>query len=298
MSSERKLILVTGATGKQGGAVARRLLGSEKWQVRALTRDTSKPAAEALRNLGAEVVQGDLDDEQSLARAVAGTYGVFSVQNFWETGYRREVEQGKKLADAAKAAGVKHFIYSSVGGAERNTGIQHFNSKWEIEEYVRARELPWTIFRPVFFMDNFSSPENRASILNGTLSLALPPKVKLQAIAVSDIGGMVTLAFNNPQTYLGKAMEIAGDELTGPEMAERFSRVLGRSVRYVEMPLEQLRSINKEYAVMMEWFVAEGYKADIAGLRRIYPGLMSFDDWLLSEAEWVRGLLVEEAVGT
>jgi uncharacterized protein YbjT (DUF2867 family) len=127
-----RLILVCGATGKQGGVVARSLL-DRGFQVRALTRDPQKPATQALREQGAEVVQGDMEARSSLDQVlVEGVYGVFSVQNFWETGYDREVQQGKTVADAAKAAGVEHIVYSSVGSAHRQTGIPHFESKAEL----------------------------------------------------------------------------------------------------------------------------------------------------------------------
>jgi len=143
-----RLILVCGATGKQGGAVARSLL-DRGFRVRALTRDPQKPEAQALAEQGAEVVQGDMEDRSAVDQVlVEGVYGVFSVQNFWETGYDREVQQGKMVADAARAAGVAHFVYSSVGSAHRKTGIPHFESKWEVEEHVREIGLPFTIFRP------------------------------------------------------------------------------------------------------------------------------------------------------
>src|ERR687894_1276757 len=144
--------LVCGATGSQGGAVARSLL-DRGFRVRALTRDLQKPEAQTLAEQGAEVVQGDMEDRSSMDQVlVDGSYGVFSVQNFWETGYDREVQQGKTVADAAKAAGVEHFVYSSVGSAHRQTGISHFESKWEVENHVRELDLRYTILRPVFFM--------------------------------------------------------------------------------------------------------------------------------------------------
>jgi uncharacterized protein YbjT (DUF2867 family) len=279
MKNIQGTIVVTGATGKQGGAVARHLL-SDGWQVRALTRDPLKPGAQALAKLGAEVVTGDFDQRNSIDRALAGAYGVFSVQNFWEAGGAGEIQQGKTLADTARAAGVKHFVYSSVGGAERNTGILHFDSKWEIEQHVRALGLPATILRPVFFMDNFNSPNFRPAILQGTLTLALRPARTLQMIAVDDIGGFAALAFEKPGEYIGRTFELAGDELTMPQVAEAFSRVLGRTVRFVQQPIEQVRSFSKEYAVMFEWFNREGYKADIVALRALYPGLHNFQAWL------------------
>ena len=149
-----RLILVCGATGSQGGAVTRSLL-DRGFRVRGLTRNPQKPEAQALAEQGAEVVQGDMEDRSAMDQVlVEGIYGVFSVQNFWETGYDREVQQGKIVADAAKAAGVEHLLYSSVGSAHRQTGIPHFESKREVEEHVRQIGLPYTILRPVFFMQN------------------------------------------------------------------------------------------------------------------------------------------------
>src|ERR671911_2947843 len=147
-----RLILVGGASGNQGGAVARSLL-DRGFQVRALTRAPQKPEAQALAEQGAEVVQGDMEDRSAMDRVLEGAYGVFSVQNFWETGYDREVKQGKTVADAAKATGVEHFVYSSVGSAHRQTGIPHFESKWEIEEHVRQIGLPYTILRGCYELD-------------------------------------------------------------------------------------------------------------------------------------------------
>ena len=148
MPDTDKTVLVTGATGRQGGAVVRHML-AKRWKLRALTRKTSSHAAQALARQGVEVVQGDLEDPSSVASASAGVYGVYSVQDFWAAGARREVQQGKNVPDTAKKAGVKHFVYSSVGGAERNTGIPHWESKWEIEKHIRSLGLPATVLGPV-----------------------------------------------------------------------------------------------------------------------------------------------------
>ncbi len=279
MTSEKGTILVTGATGKQGGAVARHLRASG-WRVRALTRDPQKPAARSLAGPGVELVKGDLDDRSSITAGLKDVHGVFSVQNFWESGAAREVQQGKTLADAAKAAGVAHFVYSSVGGAERNTGILHFDSKWEIEEHIHKLGLPTTVLRPVFFMDNFDGPSFRPAILQGTLTMPMRPDRALQMIAVDDIGAIAALAFDKPGEFKGRAIELAGDELTMPQAAETFSRVTGRTLRFVEQPLEQVRSFSPEAAVMFEWFNQKGYAADINGLRALYPALMTLERWL------------------
>ena len=198
-----KKIFVAGATGQQGGAVARHLLKHPGFTVRALTRDTTKAPARALAQAGAELVQGDLDDPSSFERALDGAYGVFSVQNALEAGYDREVQQGKKLADAAKAAGVQHFVYSSVVSADRDTGIPHFESKWEIEQHIRQIELPFTVLRPAFFMQNWHN-YMREPILHGTLPLPLSPQTPLQQISVEDIGAFAALAFEAPVEVAGQ----------------------------------------------------------------------------------------------
>ena len=151
MDKKNKIILVTGATGKQGGAVARHLL-EDGWSVRALTRSPHKHDAEKLKNLGAEIVQGDLDDPASIGPALQGVYGVFSVQQYWGKGVDVEVAEGMALADAAKKAGISHFVYSSIGGAERKTGIPFFESKFKIETYIKKLNLKIKIENELNFL--------------------------------------------------------------------------------------------------------------------------------------------------
>jgi uncharacterized protein YbjT (DUF2867 family) len=279
MSNSDKLIVVTGATGQQGGATAKHLL-KQGWRVRALTRDVQGAAAQALALAGAEVVAGNMDDRASLDQAFAGAYGVFSVQNFWlpDVGAAGEVRQGKIVADAAKAAAVRHFVYTSVGGAERKTGLSHFDSKWQIEQYVRSLGLPATILRPVFFMENLTSP--MMGPRDGVLANALKPTTSLQMIAVEDIGFFAALAFARPQEFIGKAVELAGDALTMPQVAETMTRVTGQPVQFVEVPLEQVAAFSQETADMLAWFNDHGYEADIAGLRNLNPGLQTFATYL------------------
>ncbi len=271
-------ILVCGATGSQGGTVARSLLG-RGFRVRALTRDSQKPEARALADRGAEVVQGDMDDPPSVDRALEGVHGVFSVQNFWEAGYDREVRQGKTVADAASAAGVGHFVYSSVGSAHRRTGIAHFDSKWEVEEHVRGLGLPHTVLRPVFFMQNWEMM--RGPILGGTLPQPLDPGKPFQQVAVEDVGAFAAMALEHPDEWIGREVEIAGDERTMPEIAEAFGRVAGREVGYYQVPWDQFEEqMGEEYAVMYRWFNDVGYEADVEALRREHPGLIDFEGYL------------------
>jgi uncharacterized protein YbjT (DUF2867 family) len=274
-----RLILVCGATGKQGGAVARSLLG-RGFRVRALTRDPQKPEAQALAEQGAEVVQGDMEDRSAVDQVlVEGVYGVFSMQNFWETGYDGEVQQGKTVADAARAAGVDHFVYSSVGSAHRKTGIPHFESKWEIEEHVRQIGLPFTIFRPTSFMQNWEW--TREMILGGTLAQPLDPDKPLQQVAVEDIGAFAAIAFGNPDSWIGREVDLAGDEQSMSEIAETYGRVIGREVSYYQVPWDQFEEqMGEEATLNLRWINDVGYEADIAALRQEYPELTSFERYL------------------
>jgi len=273
-----RAILVTGATGQQGGGVVRHLR-TQGFAVRALTRDGQSTAARALAAQGVEVVQGDLDDRASLERALVGAYGVYSVQNFALTGVEGEMRQGTTLADAAKAAGIRHFVYSSVGSADRQTGIPHFESKFRIEEHIRSIDLPHTILRPVFFMENFGYA--RDAIVGGTLAQPLDPAKPLQMVAVDDIGAFAALAFAQPAPWLGRAVDLAGDELTMPQAADVFGRVIGRPVRYEQAPMEYIRqAMGEENATMFTWFNDVGYTADIPALRALYPRLTTLEQWL------------------
>jgi uncharacterized protein YbjT (DUF2867 family) len=156
--NKNEKILVTGATGHQGGSIARELL-KLGFNVDAMTRKPDGEKAKVLAELGANIIQGDLDDAVSLKRAVKDVWGVYSVQNTWEAGVEKEEQQGKRFAEISKEAGVQHFVYSSVGSAHRNTGIPHFDNKWRVEETIRSLKFPsYTIIRPVFFMENFLSP--------------------------------------------------------------------------------------------------------------------------------------------
>jgi uncharacterized protein YbjT (DUF2867 family) len=275
-----KVIAVAGATGQQGGAVARKLL-TDGWRVRALTREVSKPAAQELASIGAEVVSGDMENRTELEAAFEDAYGVFSVQNFWlpNVGYEGEIRQGKNVADAAKAAGVQHLVYSSVGSAHRGMGQKHFDSKWEIEKYIQSLDIPYTILRPVAFFDNFNW--ERAVILNGTFNaMGLRPEKERQLIAAEDIGVFAALAFAKPKEYLGKIIELAGDALTESQLADTFARVIGRPVKLTVPSGGESWGDQEEMTAMFNFFNGEAYDADIQLLRKLHPGLLTLEQYL------------------
>ena len=276
MANDRT-ILVTGVTGQQGGAVAQGLRGMG-FHLRGLTRKPESERAAALAHQGIEVVKGDLDDEGTLRRALAGAWGVFGVQNAGEAGVEREEAQGKRLATLAREAGVEHFVYTSVGSADKRTGVPHFDNKWRIEETVRGLGFPsHVILRPVFFMENLLAP---FSLQGSTLVWALPPATRLQMIAVDDIGWFGARAFTDAAGLNGREIDLAGDVRTMLEAAEILTEALGRPIAFAETPIEQVRHHRKEMALMLEWFERIGYSADIAGLEREFGRpLTKLPDW-------------------
>jgi uncharacterized protein YbjT (DUF2867 family) len=278
MTNPKQTILVTGATGNQGGAVARHLLQRRQFMVRAFVRDKNKLAAQALKQSGAELVEGDLNDRASIDRALQGITGVFSVQGFTD-GQDVEIRQGKALAEAAKAMCIKHFVYSSVGGAERKTGIPHFDSKFQIEEYVRAIGLPYTIMRPVFFFFNYNMM--RPMIENGALRQPLSPHTKLQQLSEEDYGIMVAEVFERPADFLNREKQVASVNMTMTEIAASFSRVMGKTVSFQQIPFEAFeQQAGKEVTTMYRWFERVGYDADLAELKRDFPEPTDFESYL------------------
>jgi len=273
-------VLVTGATGQQGGAVARALI-KKGHSVRALTRKPDSAGALALKQLGAELAVGSFDDRDSLVRAMTGVDAVFIMSTPFEAGMDTETRQGITAVDAAKAAGVKHVVYTSVSDANKKTGIPHFDSKAVVEEHLARSGVPYTIIAPVFFAENLVGPWFGGGLKQGVVALAMPAKRPLQHITVEEIGAFGALVLERRDAFLGKRINLASNELTGEQVADLFSRVASKPFQYAEIPLAQIRSSNEDMAIMFEWFDKKGYSADIAALRRDYPevGWRSFEDW-------------------
>jgi uncharacterized protein YbjT (DUF2867 family) len=277
-----RIIVVTGATGLQGGATLRHLLASkskERWHVRALVRDPAK--ATALQKAGAELVTGDMGDRASLDAAFAGAYGVFSVQPAHDAPHfdTDEVRYGVNVADAAHAAGIRHLVYTSVGGVERGSGISHWNTKWEIEQHIRSLGLPATFLRPVMFMENHASEKYGVTSPTALLRM-IGPGARVQLIAVDDIGAFAALAFADPDTYLGLALELAGDEVTREELVAAISRATGLDLTTAPVAPEILAAQGINLDNVRRGGSFGGWQADIPALRKLHPGLMDLEAWL------------------
>ncbi len=261
-------ILVAGATGQQGGAVANQLL-DKGHSVRALTRKPDSAAAKALAARGAQIVQCDLLDRASLDAALNGVTAVFAVTTPYGSDPQTETKQGITMADAAKAAGV-FVVFSSVGSADRKTGVPHFDSKFEVEKHLRAIGADATIIAPVAFMEGVLYGGEQ--LKKGVYASALTPTRKLQQIAVADIGAVAVAIFENPDRYRGKRFDLASDENSPEQIVATLSKVSGRPFNFVPLPMAAIRNaMGEDGELMFKWFESTGYSADRSALAREFP---------------------------
>lgn len=264
-------VLVAGATGTQGGSVVDHLLSGEfgSFEVYGLTRDAESDAARALADRGVHVLEGDLTDESRMHEYCVGIDAVFCVTTFFEAGTDAEVEQGTTLADAAKAAGVDRFVYSSVASAP-DAPLAHFESKARVEARVRELGFDYTVVRPVAFMQNLVFG-NGEEVTNGTLSLPLSADTELALVDADDIGRTVAMALADPERFVGETVTLAGDNLTPVEIADAFAAVTGHDVEFVEWDIDDYRATRgDELADMYAWFEAVGYGPDPTADARAY----------------------------
>lgn len=260
-------ILVLGATGRQGGAVVDALTSGEfgSFDVVAGTRNPASDAAESLRSRGVSVVPIDLLDEESLVAAMEDVDGVFAVTTFFEGGIDAEIEQGKQIVAACEAAGVDHLVFSSVGSADADTGLEHFESKAQTERRIAETAIPATILRPVYFMQNLGG--QAAQIRDGMVTLAMAEGVELAMVDQRDIGRAAAAAFADPDSFVGETLTLAGDSLTLDEIAVVLSEHLGIDVEAVHLDTETLREqAGDEMAEMFVWFNETGYDVDVRAL--------------------------------
>ncbi|NNG25465.1 NmrA/HSCARG family protein [Telluria aromaticivorans] len=282
MSNSHQPIVVFGATGQQGGSVAKALL-SAGWPVRAMVRDVTSAKATALCDAGAELVQGSYADSDAIRAAMRGAHGVFSVQQSSPSGQvtdEEEVRFGKAIADLAVECGVTHLVYSSGAAvSDKPTGMGHFDSKMRIEAHVRSLPIKATIIRPVAFIDMLVMPG--FGLDEGRFNFFMQPDQSIQLLAVEDIGKFVEPIFADPDRFGGQTFDIASDEVTGKELEALFSEAAGRPIPYARFSDEVLAAspfLAKLTALMDEGPLAG--RADLEALRKINPEMQSVRDWL------------------
>ena len=279
-----RTVLVVGATGHQGGAVVE-ALGKTDFHVRAMVRDMTTNEAKALQTRGVETVLANLDEYKSLADAMDGAYGAFSMLNFMDGGVEKEEERGKRVADAAKEAGLQHFIYSSVGGADRNSGVPHFESKWHVEQYIRELGLPHSIVRPTTFMTNMMESAAASRFIAFSMMHRESERKPIQMIAVQDIGKWVAHMFLNREKFLYKAVEIAGDEVDFGKVMAAYKKVYGKTPTppessQAQTPATQRPWPSADFEKMFKWITTYGYEADLETNRREIPDLLTYEQFI------------------
>ncbi|MEV4107965.1 NmrA/HSCARG family protein [Nonomuraea sp. NPDC049695] len=274
-------IAVTGATGAQGGATARSLLDAGH-RVRALTRRPGSPAAEALRERGADVRYADLDAPASLDAALDGADALFAVTTPFGTDTATETRQGLVLIDAARHLG--HIVFTSAAHADRDTGVPHYESKREIEQYLRGCGVPWTVIAPAAFMDNYADGWTLDGLRDGVFAWPMPADRPLTLIPAVDIGAFAALALQNRDRFAGARIDIASDELTPAQIADILGSVIGQATVHRQVPLDYVRTRSEDLAAMFAYFTTTGLDVDVTGLRRDHPEV----GWH-SLAEWAAG---------
>ena len=266
---KNKLIVVIGATGRQGQAVIKSLI-KKGYNIRALVRNPEK-ANELLNGSNVEIFKGDLKNIDSLSGLFNNAYGLYFALPFLKV----SIEFGKTLLNTAKDSNLEHIIYSSVGGADRNTKVNHFCYKKEIEDYLKSLGMPYTIIRPVGYMDEFANPKS-IKVITGLLNLYLSKSKKFQLISLQDIGRFVEIAFENPVKYISKEIEIAGDELTLTEVFEKIEKVKNVKIAPARIPGFVKFILPKILKQMFTFYEEDGWRADLKSLREENPELLKY----------------------
>ncbi len=294
-------ILVTGATGGQGGSVARFLLAAG-FPVRALTRSPDSDKAKALAEAGAQVVAGDLGDRASLDRALSGCDGVFGVTSFWEH-FTAEEGHGTNLIEAVADAGVDFFVFSTLPNAYELSGhelsVPHFDIKAKLEQRARETDIPTAFVHVAFYYENFLGffPPQRQD--DGSYAFGFPQgDTPLAAVAVEDLGGVVVPMFENAEAYAGKVVNVVGDDLPPSEYAESMSAVLGQRVVYNYIPREVFAEFDfpgaDDLANMFDFYrrFVPNSQAQLDQSRSMFPGIRTFRAWLEGNKERFAAILV------
>ncbi|GAA0809797.1 NmrA/HSCARG family protein [Spirilliplanes yamanashiensis] len=281
MAGRDRVVAVTGATGRQGGAVARHLL-TGGWRVRALTRRPDGPAARALGVLGAEVVRADMTAPADLVAAFRGAYGLYSVQNFLPGGTEAEITQGLNVADAAGATGVEHVVYGSAGTGAADTGIGSWNSKLVVQAHIRALGLPLTVLRPMAFMElmtdrDFVPPVSTWSLMPKLMG----PDRPVGWICADDLGAIAARVFAEPDRFAGADLALAADVRSISQCREIWRDLHGRPPRRVPMPAWMFRRIvGPDLITMWRWLRTAQFDIDPEPTRELLPAALTVRQWL------------------
>lgn len=280
------VIFVIGATGRQGGAVAKYLLKAG-WKVRALTRNPDQPKARELKESGADVIKGDLDKPEQIRLFFEDIYGVYSVQNPWITGLKKETEHGIRIAELAAAAGVQHLVYSSAGPGTSDTGVPHFNSKIPIEKKIKELGIPYTILRPAGFMELMSDKDFVPPLMIWNVTgKMLGEDFPLSWISCDDVGAVAKTVFSNPEEFKNKEIELVGDIRSMRECREIYTSVYGKRPLRIPAPVWLFRLMQKDLWLMHEWMKSQEFTPELlATTKQLHPEVMDVESWMKKKAQ-------------
>lgn len=295
-------VLLIGVTGGTGGNVVRGFLEQGVTNLCAITRkiDLNRPSLSKIDDAGVELIEANLDDDNSLAAAFAGISHVYCHATSADSAKPNplEIERAKRVAQVAKNANIKHFVYNSAGGADRNSGISHIEQKYQVEQILKQTGLPTTMLRACLFMEEFWKKYTRPSILQGRFSFSIQPNRPLHLITTKDMGRVAAYVMKHPDKYIGAEIELAGDVLTPKQMTEEFSKVQGMPVVYKEVPSWIfLLLFRKELFDLIQWYRNQGYQADVKRLReQEFPGLLTEFSEFLQETQWANQELTYDSL--
>ena len=294
-------VLLIGVTGGTGGNALAGFLEQGVTNLRAITRkiDPNRHSLSKMLDAGVELVEANLDDENSLEAAFAGISAVYCHATSKDSAKPDplEVERAKRVAQVAKKADIKHFVYNSAGGADRNSGISHIEQKYKVEQILKQAGLPTTMLRACLFMEEFWKKYTRPSILKGVFRFSIQPDKPLHLITTKDMGRVAAYVMKNPSKYIGQEIELAGDVLTPKQLAEAFSKAQGSPVVYKETRAWIfLLLMRKELYELIQWYRTKGYQANVKHLREEeFSGLLTTFSEFLEETNWANEQLTYES---
>jgi uncharacterized protein YbjT (DUF2867 family) len=279
-----KKIFVTGATGNLGGATLRNLL-SMGFHVKALVRNPAASVTKLIAHENLEIIKGNLDDPASYREHLNNIDGVFCNLIFSE-GVDKEMRQGFELVNCSKEKNVTHFVYSSVIGCDLNTGIPHWESKFKIENQIKASGIGYTIIRPASLYENLLIPDVKKRILKGKLVLPTRKNKIQQFISSEDVGRVATTVFSNPEKYQGRTITLAAEQMDGEQLASLFSKVMGKDIKFQQLPMFITRLVmGSKLVKMFRWINNNDalFVKDISALKNEFPGMISFEKWIKAQ---------------